>query len=162
MTYKGSKWSKWDLHVHTPISIHQNYGGDSEDNWQKFIEQIENLATPYSVIGVNDYFTIEGYKKLIQYQNSGKLQGITLFPVIELRVRTFGSISGNDAWQRVNLHVIFDNKDVEKIETQFLSQLKFEYSTTFQRTGLTREILLNLVIVLLKKFQKTNEKENLL
>lgn len=139
MTYKGSKWTKWDLHVHTPISIHQNYGGDSEENWQKFIEQIENLTTPYSVIGVNDYFTIEGYKKLIQYQNKGKLKGIILFPVIELRVRTFGNISGNDAWQRVNLHVIFDNDDINKIETQFLNQLKFEYSTTFKRTGLTRD-----------------------
>lgn len=138
MAYKGSEWSKWDLHVHTPISIHQEYGGDSEANWLKYIEQIENLSTPYSVIGVNDYFTIEGYKNLVKYQNNGRLQGITLFPVIELRVRTFGSISGNDAWKRVNLHVIFDNKDIDKIESQFLNQLKFEYSATFQRTGLTR------------------------
>lgn len=158
MTYKGSKWSKWDLHVHTPISIHQNYGGDSEVNWQKFIKQIENLTTPYSVIGVNDYFTIEGYKKLIQYQNSGKLQGITLFPVIELRVRTFGSISGNDPWQRVNLHVIFDNKDIEKIETQFLSLLKFEYSNTFQRTGLTRENIIKFGNCIIEKKPKDKRK----
>ena len=119
MNYKGSEWRKWDLHVHTPISIHQEYGGDREGIWDKYVKELENLANPYSVIGVNDYFTIEGYKKLSDYQKKGKLKNITLFPVIELRVRTFGSLSKDDPWKRVNLHVIFDNKDITKIETQF-------------------------------------------
>lgn len=138
MKYTGSKWRKWDLHVHTPISIKQEYGGNEENSWTKFVEQIENLNEPYSVIGVNDYFTIEGYKKLKEFQNQGKLQRVTLFPVIELRVRAFGNLSNEDAWKRVNLHILFDNIEIEKIETQFLNLLKFDY-TTFSKTGLTRD-----------------------
>ena len=65
MQYRGSKWRKWDLHVHTPISIHQEYGGDTDSVWEKYVNQLEALTQPYSVIGVNDYFTIEGYKKLV-------------------------------------------------------------------------------------------------
>lgn len=137
MIYKGSQWRKWDLHVHTPISIHQEYGGDREEVWDKYVEQLENLKHPYSVIGVNDYFTIEGYKKLSNYQRNGKLPNMILFPVIELRVRTFGSLSNDDAWKRVNLHVIFDNKDISRIETQFLNLLKFNYND-YHKSGLTR------------------------
>ncbi|MFT4761420.1 MAG: exonuclease SbcC [Paraglaciecola sp.] len=142
MEYKGSKWRKWDLHVHTPISTHQNYGGDKSENWDKYVKQIEDLTNPYSVMGVNDYFTIEGYKKLIKFQEKGKLQNIELFPIIELRVRTFGSLGDKDAWKRVNLHVLFDNKNIEQIETQFLNLLKFEYSTIFKKTGLNRKNLI--------------------
>jgi len=137
MEYKGSKWRKWDLHVHTPISIHQDYGGDNETVWEKYVTQLETL-TNYSVIGVNDYFTIDGFKKLNILKKSGRLKKIILFPVIELRVRAFGSLGADDPWKRVNLHVIFDNQEIEKIETQFLSQLKFDYSN-FTKHGLTRE-----------------------
>jgi exonuclease SbcC len=138
MQYRGSKWRKWDLHVHTPISIHQEYGGDTDSVWEKYVNQLETLTQPYSVIGVNDYFTIEGYKKLNAFKLKGRLEKVTLFPVIELRVRAFGSLGSDDPWKRVNLHVIFDNQDIEKIETQFLNLLKFEYSN-FNRVGLTRE-----------------------
>ena len=40
---KGSVWNKWDLHVHTPKSIIQNYGGDTEDVWEKYIRDLESL-----------------------------------------------------------------------------------------------------------------------
>ncbi len=29
---KGSEWRRWDLHVHTPKSIIQGYGGDNRVN----------------------------------------------------------------------------------------------------------------------------------
>jgi exonuclease SbcC len=142
MQYRGSKWRKWDLHVHTPISIHQEYGGDTDTAWDKYVNQLEELTQPYSVIGVNDYFTIEGYKKLNNFKIKGRLGKAVLFPVIELRVRTFGSLGADDPWKRVNLHVIFDNQNVEKIETQFLNLLKFDY-TNFNRVGLTRENIID-------------------
>lgn len=142
MQYRGSKWRKWDLHVHTPISIHQEYGGDTVEIWEKYVNQLEALAQPYSVIGVNDYFTIEGYKKLNNFKIKGRLDKVILFPVIELRVRAFGSLGADDPWKRVNLHVIFDNQDVEKIESQFLNLLKFDY-TNFNRVGLTRENIID-------------------
>lgn len=138
MEYKGSKWRKWDLHVHTPISIHHDYGSNTDAIWEEYIKDLEELTQPYSVVGINDYFTIEGYKKLKTFQESGKLKKIVLFPVIELRIRAFGNLGEGDAWKRVNLHVLFDNKDIDKIETQFLNLLKFDYST-FNKVGLTRD-----------------------
>ena len=31
----GSQWGQWDLHVHTPLSVVQNYGGDTDEAWAK-------------------------------------------------------------------------------------------------------------------------------
>ncbi len=47
----GSIWRKWDLHIHTPLSICQVYGGDQEAVWEKFITALENLPKEVSVIG---------------------------------------------------------------------------------------------------------------
>ena len=41
----GSEWRKWDLHVHTPSSIVNGYGGD----WDRFLAKIENLPQEFSV-----------------------------------------------------------------------------------------------------------------
>jgi hypothetical protein len=46
---RGSEWRKWDLHVHTPLSICQNYGGDTEAVWEKFISDLENLPSEFRV-----------------------------------------------------------------------------------------------------------------
>ena len=39
----GSTWRKWDLHVHTPASIVQNYGGTTDEAWEALIADLENL-----------------------------------------------------------------------------------------------------------------------
>ena len=36
---KGSEWRRWDLHVHTPKSIIQGYGGDNKTAWDAFIQR---------------------------------------------------------------------------------------------------------------------------
>ena len=53
---KGSTWRKWDLHVHTPES--SGYSG----TWEEFKVQLQNADC--SVIGINDYFSIAGYKRI--------------------------------------------------------------------------------------------------
>ena len=53
---KGAKWRKWDLHVHTPAS--HNFSGD----WNQFIIQLGNADC--DVIGINDYFSVAGYKEI--------------------------------------------------------------------------------------------------
>ena len=55
---RGSLWNKWDLHVHTPASIVQVYGGDNEVAWEKFFVDIESLPQEFKVIGINDYIFI--------------------------------------------------------------------------------------------------------
>ncbi len=117
---RGSLWRKWDLHVHTPCSARHNYGRQT-DIWDKFVYELEKKARDYEVkgIGVTDYFSIEGYVKLQEYQKCGKLRDIFLLPNIEFRLDKF---VGN---RRLNFHVIFsDQLPIEKIEKDFLENLK--------------------------------------
>jgi|SRR5690554_5407094 len=104
--HKGSEWRKWDLHIHTPASINQNYGG--ENGWEKFIEGLENLPKEVKVIGINDYYFIDGYEKVMNYKQEGRLSNIEkIFPILEFRIDTFGS-SNENKLQKINLHIIFD------------------------------------------------------
>lgn len=133
---RGSEWRKWDLHVHTPESILNNHFGNDWDTYVKklFTEAIEKNVC---AIGITDYFTIEGYKKLkIEYlENDDKLRelqfspneistikNILLLPNVEFRLTTL--VNGN----KINFHVIFSNDvEISAIETHFLHNLKFVY-----------------------------------
>jgi len=122
---RGSEWRKWDLHVHTPKSINQEYGGDNPEAWEKFIADLESLPSDFKVIGINDYIFIDGYKEVLKYKAKGRLVNIDLIlPVIELRIDKFASL-GDEAWKKVNLHVIFSTEHApEVIEAQFLSAIQ--------------------------------------
>lgn len=129
----GSTWKKWDLHVHTPCSIVQNYGGNTDDAWEEFIVDLDRLPSDFKVIGINDYIFVDGYERVLKVKKEqGRLKNIDLIlPVIELRLDKFagvvkkdwdGSYSKSD-WNRINLHVIFDQLDPEVIRQQFLNSL---------------------------------------
>ena len=125
---RGSEWRKWDLHVHTPKSIDQHYGGDNEEAWEKFIIDIENLQENIKVIGINDYIFLDGYKEVLKYKKQGRMLNIDLFlPVIELRIDKYGNLD-DQAWKRVNLHIIFSDELIaETIESQFLNAIQVNY-----------------------------------
>jgi exonuclease SbcC len=127
---RGSVWRKWDLHVHTPDSLVQHYGGSGSDVWDKFIEELRNLPSDFKVLGINDYIFLDGYKKLLAAKAEGKLPNIELLlPVIELRLDKFGG--SNSGLSRVNYHIIFSNKiDPSIIESQFLGALCSKYVLT--------------------------------
>ncbi len=74
----GSKWRKWDLHVHTPASIFQRYGGDTEQAWERFLQDLERLPDEFKVLGINDYLFIDGYKRLLKEKKQGRLKNIDL------------------------------------------------------------------------------------
>ncbi|AUN04846.1 TrlF family AAA-like ATPase [Clostridium botulinum] len=127
---RGSVWSKWDLHIHTPKSICNQYGSDNEETWDKFISYLENLPEDVDVIGINDYYFIDGFEKVMEYKyEKGRLDNIKrIFPVLEFRVDTFASASGSK-FQRINLHILFDidysnwKTEVKKIRDEFISQI---------------------------------------
>ena len=122
----GAFWSKWDLHVHTPSSFFTRYEGDEQQSWDKFIEDLEFLPSEFKVIGINDYFFLDGYKRIISERQNGRLQNIELFlPVIELRL---SHLSGNDATRKLNYHIIFSNelKTEEDIQHHFINNLTIE------------------------------------
>ncbi|SHJ36971.1 hypothetical protein SAMN04488007_0115 [Maribacter aquivivus] len=126
---KGSEWRKWDLHVHTPSSIYHRYGADTEETWEKYIEDLENLSSDFSVLGINDYFFIDGYERLVKEKaTKGKLKNIDLLlPVVEFRIEKFAGIDFGQL-KRINLHVIFSNElPIETIKSQFLQTLEQSY-----------------------------------
>lgn len=64
---RGSEWRKWDLHVHTPESgMNNKYGKNDETTWDNFVVALFTKAIDNEIaaIGITDYFTIDGYKKL--------------------------------------------------------------------------------------------------
>lgn len=128
LNFNGSLWNKWDLHVHTPASIENQYEGANDDEkWQRFMGDIEHLPPEFKVIGINDYFFIDGYRKVLQeWKDNGRMQNIALFlPVIEFRIRKF---CGHKEWKRINFHVIFSNElPPDVIQQQFLSALTSKY-----------------------------------
>ena len=119
----GSKWRKWDLHIHTPLSISQQYGGI--EKWDDFIVSLESLPEDVKVIGINDYYFIDGYEKVMKAKFEGRLKNIEkIFPVLEFRIDTFGSGNENSL-QKINLHIIF-NLDESKLEDE-IKRVKREF-----------------------------------
>lgn len=133
----GAQWRRWDLHVHTPCSIQQEYGGDTPEVWELFLKDLEKLPND-TVIGVNDYVFLDGYKKLREFKANGRLKNIArLLPVVELRLDRFGGTEGKIS--RVNLHVIFsDSVEAETIEAQFINALSASYQLSPEYTGSIR------------------------
>lgn len=123
----GSIIRKWDLHVHTPESYENQFGFSGRNDrdayrnniWEKYIDELEKVKD-ISVVGITDYFSIDGYKKVIAYQKNGRLQNFDLIlPNIELRLDKF--VGG----RRLNYHVILSNEiDPIKIEENFLEELQ--------------------------------------
>jgi hypothetical protein len=71
---KGSTWAKWDLHVHTPASLVQCYGGDNEEIWERFFRDIESLPPEFKVLGINDYLFVDGYRRVLEAKRKGRLR----------------------------------------------------------------------------------------
>ncbi len=134
---KGSIWRKWDLHVHTPFSILNNGFGN---NWDEYIKQLFTKAIENDIeaIGITDYFTIEGYKKirhnyldnhtklaeLFSQEEIEKINKILILPNIEFRLN---KLVGSN---RINFHILFSNDvPIEDIEENFIHELDFVYET---------------------------------
>lgn len=122
---RGSEWRKWDLHVHTPSSIYQKYGGEAA--WDKFIDALEHLPNEVKVIGITDYYFIDGYEKVMTYRANNRLKNIEkIFPILEFRIDTFSSGNENKL-QKINLHILFDidendlKNEIKKIKNEFIN-----------------------------------------
>lgn len=126
---RGAEWRKWDLHVHTPLSVYQKFGQNDEETWEKYIADLEQLPNEFAVIGVNDYLFIDGYRRLIDEQtNNNRLTNLKFLPVVEFRIEKFAGIQFENL-KRINLHVIFsDEVSIETIQSQFLNTLEQSYS----------------------------------
>lgn len=128
---RGSEWRKWDLHVHSPYSYESKYA-----SWDAFATGLKQKAVEHGVeaVGISDYFTVDGYEKLLQEKdaeaNDGRPrialtngQHLYIFPAVELRLDNFG-----DSNAAVNIHVIFNPKITPTtIRDNFLENLSVLY-----------------------------------
>ena len=128
---RGAEWRIWDLQVHTPFSeLNNGFGSDPEAYAKSFFEKA--IEKEVAVVGVTDYFTVDGYRYLTELQNDdarlGDLVGeaqlesakrIRLFANVEMRCDII--VNGS----RVNFHVLFsDEIPADDIENHFLHQLQ--------------------------------------
>jgi hypothetical protein len=127
----GSQWRKWDLHVHSPAS--HNFSGD----WPGFVIQLGSSGC--ALLGINDYFSVAGYKELVRRLNDPhdaangnqayrealeKLREKKLLPVVECRMTNVVLGKKNTSGQRINFHLIFgDAVNPDDIET-FIKGIK--------------------------------------
>jgi hypothetical protein len=128
---KGSTWRRWDLHVHSVASA--NFSGD----WNQFVIQLGNADC--DVIGINDYFSVAGYKEVQRrlsdpgavaegnkpYREAlEKLKLKTLLPVVECRMNNVVVDKQIKSGPRINFHLIFSPElPADDIET-FIKNLK--------------------------------------
>ena len=108
----GSIWRKWDLHIHSPLSLLNNQFPllpDGTPDWEAYISGLE--ALDFSVVGITDYFTIDGYKKVREFKNAGRLRKIdAVLPNIEFRLDSvLSSRKDGEKPRRLNFHVIFSD-----------------------------------------------------
>lgn len=143
---QSSKWNVWDFHLHTPFSILNNGFGNPEDpvTWEEYVTQITAKAQEKGVValGITDYFTVEGYKKVLRLRNEGKLENLFIFPNIEFRVDKviYRSKSGSEP-RRLNLHVLLSPEiEAQEIEEGFLHDLDFYYEQNPFDTATTRKL----------------------
>ncbi|MBM3701447.1 MAG: hypothetical protein FJW63_00405 [Actinobacteria bacterium] len=126
---RGSEWRKWDLHIHSPLSgLNNQYpkNSDGSPDWNCFIEELKKIKD-VSVIGITDYFFIDGYKKVLEFKNQGKLKNFDLIlPNVELRLDTFVV---KEKSKDINFHVIFSNElRIDDIEKEFIGALDIQVS----------------------------------
>lgn len=157
MFSRGSEWNKWDLHVHTPSSVLRNDFGTS---WDNYVEKLfrKAIAEDIKAIGITDYFTIDGYKKLKQdyllqptkmaelfdENEIEKISEILIFPNIEFRLEKFVSGTPKDLDKlnrKLNYHVLLsDEIEIEDIEHNFLNQIQFQYNANTGEEAETRSL----------------------
>ena len=149
---RGSEWRKWDLHIHSPLSILANKYpklANGEPDWDKFLKKLEGLDL--ATVGITDYFSIEGYKKILEFRKAGRLKNISLvLPNIEFRLNSVISSrkDGTDP-RRLNYHVIFsDEVSPQDIEEHFLHDLHFYYEGNPQSKDESRKLKLSNLTVL--------------
>src|SRR5882724_8352857 len=134
---RGSEWRRWDLHVHTPASVLNNgFGSD----WDTYVQTLFKTAIKKEIaaIGITDYFTVDGYKKikeeylandqklssLFSPDEVSQIKNILVIPNIEFRSDVFVGTNVNS----INFHVLFsDAVPVKDLEEKFLHEIDFLY-----------------------------------
>ena len=171
--HRGSTWNKWDFHVHTPYSLLNNGFGfnpfeDDDCLFDGYVKKLFSNAIKNEIaaIGVTDYFSIEGYKRIKNdYLNNDlklkelfpneaerkRVQEILVFPNIEFRLNIFIG----DKSKSVNYHVIFsDLVPADIIEENFLNRISIQHNA-----GSTLPLTHSSIETIGKEYKEHNEEK---
>lgn len=163
---RGSQWKKWDFHVHTPASVLNSQFGN---NWDDYVSNLFKKAIEKNIaaIGITDYLSIEGYKKikteylevsekmdtLFNEEEITKINNILIFPNIEFRLKKY---IGESA---INFHIFFSNEvSISNIEDNFLHELIFEFSASPGASPETRRLTKSNLEDLGRRLQNEHER----
>lgn len=126
------------MHFHAPTKYtcakNDQYEGESlKDKQAKFIKELKSVES-ISVMGITDYFSLDGYK-LVQSHASELTDVELILPNIELRITP---VTGKN--RKINLHLIANTEvlSVEEIE-RFL--YKFEVGGREKYTCLPEDLI---------------------
>lgn len=146
---KGSEWRKWDLHIHTKFTNKNDqfkspsFGEFCNIMFRKALEK------DISVIGITDYFSIENYLKVVEFQKNIetsllfdaeekiKIKNIFILPNIELRM-----LPSTNAGKLINIHCIFNPSYVHSLENDFFGSI--EHTGAGKNCKMNRQGLIDL------------------
>jgi hypothetical protein len=120
----GSRWLRWDPHLHGPGTLLNDQFGDS---WDSFVAALEAAEPAPVALGITDYFTLRTYKEVLNRRQQGVLAGIPLvFPNIEIRLTVETKTRAG-----VNLHLLIcpDDPDHVTLIQEKLCRLTFSYAS---------------------------------
>ena len=118
MENRGSKFRKWDLHIHSPYTyLNNNFikNKDGSPNIESFIEKIKGESI--EVIGLTNYFNFK--EEDFSLQKELEKQGITTFLNLEIRISNI-----NKSDELMDYHIIFSNELDKKIIVNLLGELR--------------------------------------
>ena len=119
----GSRWHRWEPHVHAPGTIlNDQFGGP--EAWEAYLKALETATPVIRAIGVTDYYSTEVYERVCEAKRLNRLQNCNLiFPNIEMRLG-IGTVKGR--W--VNVHLLVSPEDPAHITElkRFLGRLSFK------------------------------------
>lgn len=129
---RGSEWRKWDLHVHTKdTNKNDQFKSVSFDNFCTTMFK-KALEKEIKAIGITDYFCINNYKRVVEYQKNiqsndlfnddekSKITEILILPNVELRI-----LPVTDTGRLINIHCIFNPDFVPSLDNDFFNTLKY-------------------------------------
>lgn len=118
MENRGSKFRKWDLHIHSPYTyLNNNFikNKDGSPNIESFIEKIKEESI--EVIGLTNYFNFK--EEDFSLQKELEKQGIITFLNLEIRISNI-----NKSDELMDYHIIFSNELDKQIIVNLLGELR--------------------------------------
>jgi hypothetical protein len=117
----GSRWIRWDPHIHTPGTLlNDQFGG----RWDEFFAAIDGATPKVRALGLTDYCSLRGYKEFQSRRGARAPDVALVFPNIELRL----SVETRTG-KGVNLHLLVSPEDLDHVARaeEMLGRLEFEY-----------------------------------